>query len=266
MTLIHLGDRVVGYTLTGSGPTVVLCHSLGATRAIFHAQVESLARDHTILTYDLRGHGETTRGDREPSLEVLADDLVELLDALSIGPAHFVGQSIGGMTLFQFAASQPARPATYVIVDAVASTTPEWDVRYSERADEVSQHGLTEIAATVAARSIGPSAQQSDAGLVHRYATTLAATDVAAYGWACRAMIGFDLLPELRSVSAPVLVLTGAQDDLTPASSAREAVAAMPNAFFEEIPDSGHVPCLEQPEFLTSRIRSWVAANPLAGA
>ena len=262
MSVIDLSDRRVGYELHGSGPVVVLVHSLGGNRSLYAAQLRDLASEYTVVAYDLRGHGETDLGAREPSLDVLADDLGELLDALDLGPAHLVGQSIGAMTLLAFAGRHPARAATYVVLDGASHSDADWDERYTERAARVERHGVRPLASELAERSLGPVARDR---LVDRYAELLARAPQSGYAWACRSMVDFDLRPRLGAIAAPTLVGAGADDTLTTPEHAREISAAIVGAEAVEISGSGHVPCLEQPDAVTALIRDWAARHPLVG-
>jgi 3-oxoadipate enol-lactonase len=267
MTRLRIAGRRVGYDLRGAGPVVVLCHSLGASRSIYAAQVEALSADHTVLAYDMRGHGESELGDRAPALDVLADDLAELLDVLEVGPAHLVGQSIGAMMLLRFASRAPERQATYVILDAVAFTDAGWDARYATRAARVEREGLSPaLALELAERSLGATTRRQDPGFAQRYAASLMAAPSAGYAWACRALAGFDLRPQLGAIRAPVLVAAGDEDLLTTPTAARELAGAILGSTLAEIARSGHVPCLEQPAALTSLIRSWTRQHAWAAA
>jgi pimeloyl-ACP methyl ester carboxylesterase len=261
VTVIEVSDRAVGYDIVGTGPAVVLCHSLGGDRTLWAAQSRALADTHTVVAYDLRGHGETGLGEREPTLDVLAEDLCELVDALGLGPVHFVGQSIGAMTLLAFAAAYPERESTYAVLDGVARSNDEWDARYRARADRVEAHGLGDEALQLAELSLGETTRARDPGFAARYAQRLAAAPRAGYAWACRAMIGFDLRARLRAVAQPMLVAAGSEDVLTTPAHAREIAAAVPTAELAEIPRSGHVPCLEAPEALNDLLRAWIARH-----
>lgn len=263
MTTIDISGRIVGYELKGSGPSVVFCHSLGASREMFRHQFEDLADDHRVLMFDMRGHGESSLGEASPSLDRLAQDVEELLDVLDIGYAHLVGQSIGGMTVLQYAVRQPYRRATYLVADAIAATWPEWDVKYTRRAELVENGELRTLARDIALASIGQPAQERDPSLVDTYAATLGDAKPGGYAWACRSMIDFDLFADLRNVDGPLLAVAGSCDTLTTPAHARGIAEAARHGLTQEIDGSGHVPCLEQPAVFTELIRSWIAANPI---
>jgi 3-oxoadipate enol-lactonase len=258
MSLAQLGDRQVFFETHGSeGEQVVLLHSLGADHSVFEEQARALSRKYSVLTFDMRGHGQSTLGDRSPSLEVLADDVRALLSHLKITEAHLVGQSIGGMTLLAFAARFPHWPGSFAVLSCTASTNASWDRKYTERADVVEEYGVDRVADDVAKSSLGATTRAQQPLLVDRYVRTLKRADRRGYAWACRAMVGFELRPSLTEISSPVLVAAGEEDVLTNEERAREISDAIPNSQLRTIPECGHVPCLEKPDAVTQLLDDW---------
>ncbi len=97
----------IPYELRGAGPLLVLVGG-PVTRAGYGNLADVLAEDHTVLTYDPRGFGDSERlddGDLTP--QALAHDLATLLDALGAGPASLVGCSGGAVTALTLALARP---------------------------------------------------------------------------------------------------------------------------------------------------------------
>lgn len=87
-------------TRSGSGPPLVFTHGVGASCATWNAQVARFSKDHTVVVWDLRGHGRSERPDGEAAYgrdDVLADldDVLVTLDPAG-GPPVLVGHSLGG--------------------------------------------------------------------------------------------------------------------------------------------------------------------------
>jgi 3-oxoadipate enol-lactonase len=261
MVTQQLSGRSVGFEVRGTGPVIVLCHSLGANRTIFASILEDLVTDHTVLAYDMRGHGESDLGESPPGLDVLADDLFQLLRALNVDAAHLIGQSIGAMTLLAYASKFTELPVTYMVFDSVARTDSNWDLRYSERASFVEQNGLRDIAPKSAEVSLCDETRSRNPDLVGQYAAMIESTPAQGYAWACRAMLGFDLRSQLGHVRAPMLVAAGEHDTITTQSHAKEISDAVPGAVLEVVRGSGHVPCIEQPDEMIDMIRRWTASH-----
>jgi pimeloyl-ACP methyl ester carboxylesterase len=105
----------------GDGPPVVLLHGLTATRRYVTQGSKLLPRSgYTTFAYDARGHGESGAPSDESAYEYsdLADDLLAVLDWLSIDRATLVGSSMGAATAMRFAIDHPER------VSALVQVTP----------------------------------------------------------------------------------------------------------------------------------------------
>jgi pimeloyl-ACP methyl ester carboxylesterase len=98
----------IAYRLRGTGPPLVLLTTLAGT---WQRQIPRIAKDFTVLSYDLRGFGESTSATGFPGNAEHADDLAALLDALDLPAAVVVGLSHGGLVGQHFAVKHPDRLA-----------------------------------------------------------------------------------------------------------------------------------------------------------
>lgn len=81
--------------LEGDGTPVVLVHGITESAASFDPVTELLATSHEVITMDLRGHGESGKGDRY-DLEVMAGDVIAVIEAAGVASPHLIGHSLGG--------------------------------------------------------------------------------------------------------------------------------------------------------------------------
>ncbi|NIR89360.1 MAG: alpha/beta fold hydrolase [Gammaproteobacteria bacterium] len=97
MPSVHLGDNAcLHYEVHGQGPPLVLASGLGGQASFWDTHVAWFANRFMVITYDHRGSGQSSRGSAPASIEDMARDVVELLDAEQVARAHFVGHSMGG--------------------------------------------------------------------------------------------------------------------------------------------------------------------------
>ena len=99
MPFAELGDVRIHYALEGpeSAPVVVFSNSLGTNYSMWDPQAAALSKRFRILRYDTRGHGQSSITSGLYSIDLLAKDVVNLLDSLHLNRVHFCGLSMGGM-------------------------------------------------------------------------------------------------------------------------------------------------------------------------
>ena len=90
----------LNYEITGSGPPLVLVTGWNQTAALFERQVEGLSDRFTVITFDLRGHGESERPDHGYRVSRYAMDLRTVIDEVAGGHAHVLGHSMGCCVLW----------------------------------------------------------------------------------------------------------------------------------------------------------------------
>ncbi len=116
----------------GEGPAVILLHGLTATRRYVVMGSRSLERSgHRVISYDARGHGESSGGDAPVTYDLLAADLEAVMDARGVERAVLAGASMGAHTLLNFALSRPERVAGLVVItpafDGSVTSVERWD-------------------------------------------------------------------------------------------------------------------------------------------
>ncbi len=87
----------IHYAIYGQGSPVIFLHGGLANSDYWGAQVPAVAARHTVILMDSRGHGRSTRDARPYGYDLMADDVVALMDALKIPKADIVGWSDGGI-------------------------------------------------------------------------------------------------------------------------------------------------------------------------
>ncbi len=99
----------INYELTGSGKCLVLIHGFSDNLTMWPEQVSELSKNYQVLTYDVRGHGETETPEDNFSMELFADDLEALLRTLDIDRACVLCYSMGGRISITLALKYPEK-------------------------------------------------------------------------------------------------------------------------------------------------------------
>jgi len=211
------------YRITGEGEPVAQIHGAGFGHFNFDLATPALARHFQVLDYDLRGYGQSDRPVQHYDMEVWADDLAGLLDALEIERAHVHGTSMGGMIAIVFAGKYPERTASVVVNCAAAKlghagrlVLRNWiDIAHVDP-DGPGSRTLAELIAWQAFSKAFLEAPEADAAVDNTQRILRDSNDLEVFTAACQAMCDMDLRAWLPKIAAPALVLGGDEDLMTP--------------------------------------------------
>jgi pimeloyl-ACP methyl ester carboxylesterase len=233
------------YEVHGQGPVLLLSHGYSATSQMWKGQVESLSRRHKLVTWDMRGHGQSDYPDDQSaySEEATVADMAALLDAVGAERAIIGGLSLGGYMSLAFHRAHPERVRGLLIIDTGPGYRKDeardgWNANALKTAERYETEGLGRLAAgSVEMRTS-----------THRNAEGLAR--------AARGMLtqrDDKVISSLPTIAVPSIVVVGAND--TPFLAASDYMAAkIPGAKKVVIPGAGHAANIDQPEAFNAAI------------
>jgi 3-oxoadipate enol-lactonase len=239
----------IHYELSGNGPVanvVMFAHSLGSDHSIWDAQKSALAGRHTVLSYDLRGHGKTTATPGAYTFDLLAADALALLDALQIETASFVGISLGGMIGQAVALAAPQRIDKLVLADTTCAYPPEAQAAWPERIRQIAASGLEPLVMPTLERWFTAPYRAAHPEVIDRIGALIRATPVAGYLGCCHAIARLDFTAPLKTLPMPALVVVGDSDPGIPLPLAQALADAIPGAQLAVIPGAAHLANIEQ--------------------
>jgi 3-oxoadipate enol-lactonase len=245
---------IVHHEVTGpaDAPPLILSNSLGANLHMWDPQAEALAERFRLVRYDTRGHGGSPVPDGPYTIDHVGQDALALLDHLEIERAHWVGLSLGGMTGMWLAINAPERLDRLVLLCTSAKLGPPENWR--ERAQTVRAQGTEAVAEAGVGRWLTERfcAEHPDTAAWLR--DMIEATPDSGYAACCAVIEHMDLTPGLAGITAPTLVIAGAQDPATPPEHAERIAGAVPGARLEVLDPAAHLANVEQPEAVTRLI------------
>lgn len=215
-------------------PCLVLSNSLGSTHEMWAQQVEPFARHFRVLRYDTRGHGRSAVTPGPYTVELLARDVLALLDAAGVERAHFCGLSMGGATGLWLAAHAPERFGRFVFCNTAPWLGPP--ATMLERAAAVRRDGLGGFADATMQRWFTEEFRTGQPGTVAAIRSAFLATPSEGYAACCEALAHYDEREHLASIDRPVLVVAGVHDPAPPIATARDYAARIPAARLVELP------------------------------
>lgn len=234
------------------GEVVVLSGSIGSNLDMWQPQIDPLiSAGFRVVRYDHRGHGQSPVPAADASLADLGGDVIELLDTLGVDRAHFIGLSLGGMVGMWLAIHQPDRIGKLGLccTSAQLGTHEMW----AQRAEKARTAGMTAIADDSVVRWFTGQWRTAHPELAREYHAMTATTPAAGYAACCAAIGSMDLGDGLSTITAPTLVIAGADDPATSVEEhARPIAEAIPRARLAVLEQASHLANVEQPERFTA--------------
>lgn len=257
MTPVELNHAVAG---PDDGPVLALGGSLGTTLAMWEPQMSVLSQRIRTVAFDHRGHGRSPAPPGPYEIGDLGRDVLALLDRLGIERAAYCGLSIGGMVGQWLAINAPHRITKLILICTAAHLPPP--SAWTERAASVRDAGTPEVVAdAVIGRWFTAAFAAANPTLVADYRKMIATTSTEGYASCCEAISTLDLRAGLPAVTAPTLVIGGAQDPSIPPEHGRAIAAAIRAARFELLDPAAHLACVERAPEVTHLIEDHLEAG-----
>jgi pimeloyl-ACP methyl ester carboxylesterase len=246
----------IDYEVTGRGRPVILGHGYGATRRMWSGQHATLGDRYRLITWDMRGHGQTETPDdpAQYSTDLTVADTEGLLETLGVGRAVVGGLSLGGYMALAFYLAHPEMVEALVICDSGpgyrnAEARAAWNQRAHQRAADLEARGLDAFGGRSREVREALGHHRSPQGLAHAARGMLAQQDSRV----------IDGLPGIR---VPTLIIVGDRDEpfLAPCQYMAKKI---PGARLEIIAGAGHSSNLDQPEAFNRVLLDFLDSLPV---
>lgn len=222
-SLIEVNGVKLWHRVTGEGEPVVQIHGAGFGHYNCDPATPVLSQRFRVIDFDMRGYGASDKPIQDYDMEVWADDVAGLLDALGVGAAHVHGTSMGGMVATVFAGKYPQRTRSVVINCSAAKLSRTGQLIFRNWIDiarmDPAGPGSRTLAELIAWQALSKEFLGSDAGpgavdLIQQILRDSNIVEV--FTAACQAMIDMDNTPWLARITSPALVIGGDEDIMTP--------------------------------------------------
>ena len=239
-------------------PAVMLSHSHFSDHRMWHPQIDALAARYRVVAYDTRGHGASGVPKGPYSLDDLAGDALELIDALGLGEVHFIGLSMGGMIGMTLALKAPGRLRSLLLCDTAAEMPAGvWD----ERIATARAQGIEPLLEPTMARWFTPEFRASSPETIAWIRGIASGTATEGYIACAEAIKAMRLVPRLGDIRVPARVIVGAQDPATPVAAADVLAQGIPGADLVVVDGAAHLANLEQPAPFTAAMLEFLDAQ-----
>lgn len=247
---VSIDDQWLAFRKLGQGPAAVIIHGIGGHKEDWLSLARALAGRHSVYAVDMLGFGESSKHGATITIPDQARAIVRLLDSEEISQADLVGNSVGGWVAAAVAATDPGRVRRLVLIDA-AGFKSMFD---GPPPVNFYPQDLDEMAALLDHVRFDPDSR-SPAAVAAALAAAQASGDAEAAAAIGQGMFGSPRLEDLADqVTAPTLVIWGAEDRLFPPAIADLVVAHVRGARKLLIDRASHFPQLDNPAPLEAAI------------
>ncbi len=242
MPKVAVAGGEIHYEEAGQGQPVIFVSGLNGVARYWQPQVSAFGQRYRVITYDQRGTGQSDRQQREFSVDQMALELAQLMDALAIGRAHLVGLSTGGAIGQTLAIEQPQRIARLVLCSTWTCCDP-WFRRLFEARRALYRQAGPEVHAMFHPLFLYPpdyvNAHDADID-EERRRNVASAPPVEVSVGRINALLGFDRRAGLARIQSPTLILASNNDFITPSYHAEALERAIPGARLVILDGGGH--------------------------
>jgi aminoacrylate hydrolase len=243
MSLLRLRDGAALYhEVHGSGPPLLLIPGLGGVATFFQRHVPALAAHFTVVLHDHRGCGRSGPSQGAYSVGQMADDVLQLMDALGIARAHVLGHSTGGAIGQTLALDAAARVERLVLSATWTRADGYFRRLFDTRAEALARLGAAYYGRLGNLVLYPPwwLARHADALEAAQAAATVPRTEDAIIAARIAAILAFDRADELGRIGHRTLVSAARDDAVTPSYFSEDLARRIPDARLTLMPTGGH--------------------------
>ena len=259
----------LAYRDTGTGPPILFIHGHPFNQSMWEPQVAALSWKHRVVTYDIRGYGQSQVPAVEATtLDTLADDIAALLDHLNIPTAVIAGLSMGGQIAMAFAEQYPHRLSGLILAATFPQAdTPEAAATRRATADRFLTQGSIPPGLEMLPKLLAPASIKDYPEIALQVLTMIAHTPPAGAAAALRGRAQRkDYTPTLPSITVPTLIVVGTEDAYTNVDTAKQMQQSIPNSRLEIFPGIGHLPNLEATDHFNAVLHHFLDSIPTPSA
>lgn len=232
--------------------TLICLHGIGGDHTSFAPQSDKLGEHYRVVAWNMPGY-QNSAPLASCSFELLANSLLQFIDALDVGSVHIAGQSIGGMIAQEmFHSHRQYFSAKKIKSLILTATTAAFGGRDDSFKQAFLEARLKPLDAGMTMRQIAEAAipgivgEGVDATVIDMGIDAMAGIDADVYRDVLSCLVTFDRRVAWQEIDCPTLLVAGSKDTNAPAATMKKMADKLPHAHYEEIAGAGHLVNLEK--------------------
>jgi pimeloyl-ACP methyl ester carboxylesterase len=240
--------------------SIVFVHGFPYDHTMWDKQVAELKSHYFCVTYNIRGLGESPIGDGQYTMESFVDDLEKIIAELELTKPILCGLSMGGYISLRAVERNESNYSSLILCDTrSAADNDEGKLKRAAGIKKINTLGVNEFVNEFVRNCFAEKSLSSE-----EYSRTLRrslkSNPIGVKGCLLAMISRTDTTNYLNKIKLPTLVLCGEDDRLTPPSVMKAMAEQIPKSQFEIVPNAGHMAPIENADFVTTRIKKFLAA------
>lgn len=258
-----VANVTLNYRLDGHGPRPLVCiHGVGSSLEAWGDVVNGLKDQFTILTFDLRGHGQSSRTPGRYEIDHLVGETLALADHVGFKRFDLAGFSLGGLIAQRLALTHPARVQRLVLLSTVAGRTAQERERVQTRLAALQAGEPVAHYEASLSRWLTEDFQTHHPEAVSRLRQLNANNDPGCYAAAYRVLAESDFGDQLQRIRCPTLIATGADDAGSNPRMAAFMHERIHGSQLKILPGLRHCILIEAPQLVANLMRDFLIDEP----
>lgn len=230
----------INYKIEGEGFPIIFIHGLSDNLNFWKPLTQKLKNQYQVISLDLRGHGESEKGDKKATIESYQEDLYELLKQLKIEKVAIVGLSLGGNVALEFAVKHPEMTSNLIIMSTFSefnhhlkhtfkSFKNALEINYEEFFNTIIKYCYTE-----------EFIKEHKEVLVEVCKNNAKVANIQGIMNGIDAGTKFFITNDLKKINVPTLVIAGEDDELTPVHTQKKLHKHIKDSKFYVLKNTKH--------------------------
>ena len=265
--LLYETCNAVSYTDQGreNAPTIIFVHGFPLDKSMWKKQVEALETNYRVITYDIRGHGNSESGDVDFSIDLFAEDLLCLMDTLKINKAAICGLSMGGYIALNAILNHPQRFSALILCDTNCfADSPEARENRMKTIGSLRESSVEKYADLTINKLFAPSSFVTRKAEIAAVKAMIMNTNELSLSKTLVALASrIETCTKLSEINVPVLIMVGDLDTVTPPENAQFMHNSIKGSLLVILEQAGHLSNLENPEQFNNQLNWFLSTLKL---
>jgi len=258
-----INDLSVSYNDEGKtgDPVLIFIHGFPFNKSMWNKQTEALKENYRVIAYDVRGHGNSDAGTEDFSIDLFAEDLLNLMDALKIDKAMLCGLSMGGYIALNAVENYPDRFDALILSDTTCTAdTPEAKEKRMKTIESIRKDGVEKFADESVKNLFAPESFSTKKLEIAAVKEMIVNTTEESLFKTLRAFYERkETCSKLPDIYVPVLIMVGNEDKITPLTAAQFMNEKIKESLLSIIEHAGHLSNIENPSEFNNQLEEFVS-------